>query len=102
MDASSPDQPLFRIAAFRRLFQTKLMSSIAHQMLAVGVGWQVYALTDSALDLGLVGLAQFIPSFLLVLVAGHVADRFDRRRVLQACVVVEALAAGGLALGSYQ
>ena len=75
---------------------------VAHQMLAVGVGWQVYALTDSALDLGLVGLAQFIPSFLLVLVAGHVADRFDRRRVLQACVVVEALAAGGLALGSYQ
>ena len=75
---------------------------VAHQMLAVGVGWQVYALTGSALDLGLVGLAQFIPSFLLVLVAGHVADRFDRRRVLQACVVVEALAAGGLALGSYQ
>jgi len=75
---------------------------VAHQMLAVGVGWQVYALSGRALDLGLVGLAQFIPSFLLVLVAGHVADRFDRRRVLQACVVVEALAAGGLALGSYQ
>ena len=75
---------------------------VAHQMLAVGVGWQVYALTGSALDLGLVGLAQFIPSFLLMLVAGHVADRFDRRRVLQACMVVEALAAGGLALGSYQ
>ena len=63
---------------------------VAHQMLAVGVGWQVYALTGSALDLGLVGLAQFIPSFLLMLVAGHVADRFDRRRVLQACMVVEA------------
>ena len=75
---------------------------MAYQMLSVGVGWHVYELTDSALDLGLVGLAQFIPSFLLVLVAGHVADRFDRRRVLQACVVVEALAAGGLALGSYQ
>src|SRR5207249_5797106 len=80
----------------------RVAAMVAHQMLAVGVGWQVYALTGSALDLGLVGLAQFIPSFLLMLVAGHVADRFDRRRVLQACMVVEALAAGGLALGSYQ
>ncbi|HEY2818410.1 MAG TPA: MFS transporter [Casimicrobiaceae bacterium] len=80
----------------------RVAAMVAHQMLAVGVGWQVYALTGSALDLGLVGLAQFIPSFLFVLVAGHVADRFDRRRVLQACVFVEALAAGGLALGSYQ
>ena len=80
----------------------RVAAMIAHQMLAVGVGWQVYALTGSALDLGLVGLAQFVPAFLLVLVAGHVADRFDRRRVLQACMVVEALAAAGLAVGSAQ
>ena len=80
----------------------RVAAMVAHQMLAVGVGWQIYELTGSALDLGLVGLAQFIPSFLLVLAAGHVADRFDRRRVLQACVVVEALATGGLALGSLQ
>jgi MFS family permease len=80
----------------------RIAAMLAHQMLAVGVGWQIYAMTGRALDLGLVGLAQFIPSFLLVLVAGHVADRFDRRRVLQACMLVEALAAGGLALGSYQ
>src|SRR5215470_443991 len=75
---------------------------LAHQVLAVGVGWQIYALTGRALDLGLVGLAQFIPAFLLVLVAGHVADRFDRRRILQACMLVEALAATALAVGSYQ
>ena len=80
----------------------RVAAMVAHQMLAVGVGWQVYALTGSALDLGLVGLAQFIPSFVLMLVAGHVADRFDRRRVLQACMIVEALAAAGLALGSFQ
>jgi MFS family permease len=80
----------------------RVAAMVAHQMLAVGIGWQVYALTGSALDLGLVGLAQFIPSFLLMLVAGHVADRFDRRRVLQACMIVEALAAAGLALGSFQ
>ena len=75
---------------------------VAHQMLAVGVGWQIYALTGSALDLGLVGLAQFVPAFALVLAAGHAADRFDRSRVLQACMIVEACAAGGLALGSYR
>src|SRR5262245_23466714 len=80
----------------------RVAAMLAHQMLAVGVGWQVYALTGSALDLGLVGLAQFIPAFVLVLAAGHAADRFDRRRVLQACMVTEALAAGGLALGSAQ
>ena len=80
----------------------RVAAMVAHQMLAVGVGWQVYALTGSALDLGLVGLAQFMPSFVLMLVAGHVADRFDRRRVLQACMIVEALAAAGLALGSFQ
>ena len=78
----------------------RVFAMIAHQMLAVAVGWQMYTLTGSALDLGLVGLAQFVPSFLLVLVAGHVADHFDRRRVLQLCMVTEALAALGLGVGS--
>ena len=80
---------------FARVFAT-----VAHQMLAVAVGWQMYALTGSALDLGLVGLAQFVPSVLLVLVAGHVADHFDRRRVLQACMALEGTAALGLAAAS--
>ena len=78
----------------------RVSAMIAHQMLAVAVGWQVYALTGSALDLGLVGLVQFVPAFFLVLVAGYAADHFDRRRVLQACMVVEAVAALGLCLGS--
>ena len=51
-------------------------------MLSVAVGWQVYAITGRALDLGLVGLVQFVPSVLLALPAGHVADRADRRRVV--------------------
>ncbi len=55
------------------------------EMLNVGVGWQVYAITGRALDLGFVGLAQFLPVFGLTLVGGHVADRFDRRRILIAC-----------------
>ena len=74
-----------------------MASMAAHQVLAVAVGWQVYELTGSALDLGLVGLAQFLPSLVLMLVVGHVADRYDRRRILQVCQVVEALAAATLA-----
>ena len=86
--------------AFVRFWFARVFAMLAHQMLAVAVGWQMYAITGSALDLGLVGLAQFVPSFLLVLPAGHIADHFDRRRVLQACMAAEAAAALGLALGS--
>src|SRR5437899_9751368 len=55
------------------------------EMQSVAVGWQVYEITRRPLDLGLVGLAQFLPGILLFLVAGHVADVFDRRRVLILC-----------------
>ena len=48
-------------------------------MQAVAVGWQVYTLTGSAFDLGLVGLAQFLPMILLTLLVGQAADRYDRR-----------------------
>ena len=78
----------------------RVCAMLAHQMLAVGVGWQVYALTGSALDLGLVGLVQFVPAFFLVLVAGYAADHFERRHVLQLCMLGEALAALGLCVGS--
>jgi MFS family permease len=66
-------------------------------MAAVAIGWQMYQLTDSALYLGLVGLAEFLPNALLVFFAGHAADRFDRRRIVQLCELVLALAAGYLA-----
>ena len=60
-------------------------SEFSYQIGTVAVGWQVYALTGSAFALGMVGLVQFIPSALLVFAAGHVADRYDRRRVVQIC-----------------
>jgi len=69
-------------------------------MLGVAVGWQLYELTGSALDLGLVGLVQFVPMVLLTLVVGQVADRCDRRLVVIVCEVVKAAAAAALALGS--
>src|SRR5690242_19936864 len=54
-------------------------------MQSVAVGWQIYALTGRPLDLGLVGLAQFLPGILLFLVAGHAADQYERRRILMFC-----------------
>jgi len=87
-------------APFRRYLASRLAAEFAAQMTAVAVGWQLYALTGSALALGLVGLAQFLPTLLLTLIAGHVADRYDRRRVLCACLVVAALITALLALGS--
>jgi MFS family permease len=75
-------------------------TTLAFQMQAVAIGWQVYDLTGSALDLGLVGLAQFIPGFALSLLVGHIADRYDRRLILRICMGIEALATLALALAS--
>ena len=63
----------------------RVLSVLASEMQAVAVGWQIYGLTHRPLDLGLVGLAQFLPGILLFLVAGHAADRFPRKRILQTC-----------------
>jgi MFS family permease len=60
----------------------RFCSSIAAQMIIMAVGWQVYHLTGRVLDLGLIGLSQFLPFLLLVLFAGHVADQFDRRLII--------------------
>jgi MFS family permease len=76
-------------------------TSIAFQIQGVAVGWQVYALTGSPFYLGLVGLAQFLPMFLLTLAVGHVADRYDRRIIVRLCQIVEGLAAAALAYGSF-
>ena len=74
---------------------------MAYQMLAVAVGWQIYALTSSALDLGLIGLVQFLPSLVLVLVSGHVADRYDRRAVVGTSQTMQAIAVMVLAVFSF-
>jgi MFS family permease len=81
-----PDFVLFQIARF--------LIVAAVEMQAVAVGWQVYDITKRALDLGLVGLAQFLPGILLFLVSGHASDRFDRRKVLGTCYAGYALCSG--------
>jgi MFS family permease len=78
-----PGFVLFQIARF--------LIVAAVEMQAVAVGWQVYDITHRALDLGLVGLAQFLPGILLFLVSGHASDRFDRRKVLGTCYAGYAL-----------
>jgi MFS family permease len=71
----------------------RLLSSIAAQMVVVAVGWQVYKLTGRLLDLGLVGLSQFLPFLCLSLFAGHAADRFDRRLIISLCLATFLLCA---------
>jgi MFS family permease len=75
-------------------------SEFAYQIATVAIGWQIYTLTGSAFDLGLAGLVQFLPSALLVFVAGHAADRYDRRLVAQVCDIAQGLAAFYLAIRS--
>ena len=77
----------FQYPNFRNYLTARMLATIASEMQAVAVGWQIYALTHRALDLGLVGLAQFLPGILLFLVAGQTADRFPRQRILQCCYV---------------
>jgi MFS family permease len=75
----------FQFSGFR-LYQTARFCIVfCTEMQSVAVGWQVYEITRRPLDLGLTGLVQFLPGVLLFLVAGHVADRFDRRRLLSLC-----------------
>jgi MFS family permease len=83
--------------AFAHFLFARFGASLAFQIVSVAVGWQIYALTGSALDLGLIGLAQFAPMLVLTLVVGHVADRYDRRKIVAICMAVEALAAAVLA-----
>jgi MFS family permease len=83
VNTSPPDRALLRHINYRNYFIARLATNFGNQIQVVALGWQVYALTQSAYDLGLVGLFQFLPAVLLVLPAGHVADRIDRRRVSQ-------------------
>src|SRR5882672_878417 len=72
-----PDFTIYQVARF--------FIVAALEMQSVAVGWQVYEITKRPLDLGLIGLAQFLPGVLLFLVSGHVADRFDRRKLVTLC-----------------
>lgn len=74
---------LFAHRPFQLYLWARSFSRFSSQIAAVAVGWQIYEMTGSAFDLGMVGLIQFVPTAVLVFAAGHAADRYDRQRVLQ-------------------
>ncbi|WP_321956566.1 MFS transporter [Paraburkholderia bannensis] len=100
-DSGAPTGSLARHPGFQRFWGARVLASLSFQMLAVAMGWHIYALTKSAFALGLVGLAQFLPMFLLTLVVGHVADRYDRRRIAAVCQSIECAAALTFACGTF-
>ncbi len=80
-----------------RLYQTaRLLGILGAEAQSVAVAWQVYEITHSPLDLGYTGLALFLPGLFCMLAAGHVADRFDRRKIILICYVVQAFCTGAL------
>ena len=104
-DRSSPGrssaQPRNGLAAFassnfRRYQSARLAVIIGAEAQAVAVAWQVYAMTHRALDLGLTGLALFLPGLLFLVPSGHVADRFDRRNIILVCYALQMLCTGAL------
>lgn len=78
---------------FANYLSARVLGTLAVQMQSVAIGWQVYQLTGSLFDLGLIGLAQFAPFFVLILFAGHVADKYNRRRIILLCLLTQLLCA---------
>jgi MFS family permease len=99
MPASSFSE-LTRQHDFMCLWFARLFATAANQMLMVAVGWQMYDLTASAWDLGLVGLYQFVPALAFTLVAGHVADRVNRGHILAWCLLIQVLVAAVLMMAT--
>ncbi|WP_288477432.1 MFS transporter [uncultured Pantoea sp.] len=87
--ASATEESLWRHRTFVAFWTARTCSSFGFQMFSVAISWQIYALTNSAMALGMIGLMQFLPSVLLALPAGHLADQYDRRRIVLLGQLVE-------------
>ncbi|MDG5493358.1 MULTISPECIES: MFS transporter [Azospirillaceae] len=95
MSAPSPlekPQSPFAYSGYRLYWFARICAILALQIQIVATGWRIYDVSGSALALGFVGLAEFLPSILLVLITGHVADRFDRRRIINVCQTLDIIA----------
>ncbi|MDX8541231.1 MFS transporter [Mesorhizobium abyssinicae] len=99
-EQTSPDQryAAFRHRPFLSYWAARFLTTFATMIVSVAVGWQVYDLTRDPFDLGIVGIVQFLPSLLLVLVTGVVADRFGRRLIMTLSSLIEAGCAVALLL----
>jgi len=91
---------IFQNKSLMLLLAARISTTIAFQMLTVAVGWQIYSLTQMPFYLGLIGLVQFLPMFLLTLVVGYVADRYDRKLIICFSQIVESI--GILLLASFE
>jgi MFS family permease len=96
----SPALSLLRHPAYVRFLYVRVAASVALQIQVVAVGWQMYELTDSPFQLGLIGLVQFVPAVCFFVLTGHVADHYDRRLVTFAGEIIEAVAVAVLAAAS--
>src|SRR5258707_8022321 len=92
---------LFGQRAYLLMWSGRLMGNLATQVQSIAIAWQVYAVArltgtvaQGAFAVGMIGLGQFLPMFVLALIAGQVADRHDRRLIMTACMVVELACAG--------
>ena len=108
MVPAAPAPHPFRIRDFRFYWTARFASTVAQMSMIVVIGWQVYDiarrtmdLQQAALQLGFIGLVQFVPLFALTLVTGWVADRVDRRIIARASIALELLCAATLAWLTY-
>lgn len=99
--ATNPTGRLLRHRPFVLFVGGRAFADFSNQMATVAVGWQIYDITRNPLDLGLAGLVQFLPSALLMFIAGHAADRYDRQRVVQACQLLRCAVSVLLAWGTF-
>jgi MFS family permease len=102
-DATDPETRalIFAYPAYGWFWCCRVASGMAFQIQAVAVGWQIYDMTHSTFMLGMAGLVQFLPIVLFTLVAGHVADRHDRRAVYGIALGVQGVATATLAFGTW-
>lgn len=92
MSSSAPNGfSVLKHRNFAFYLSARILGTLAVQMQHVAIGWHVYALTGNLFDLGLIGLAQFAPFLLLILPAGHVADRYNRRNIIAFCLAAQLL-----------
>jgi MFS family permease len=91
---------LMRHNSFGNFWCARVATTMAYQMQSVAIGWQIYDMTGSALDLGLVGLVQFFPTVALSVLVGQAVDHYDRKIIARTCQFVGALGATMLAVGT--
>lgn len=95
-------ESVLRHPGYLNFAASRVFSSLSFQSVAIAMGWMIYEQTHSAFALALVGFCQFLPMAVLTFVVGHVADRFDRRRIGLACQLIEAMTSLVLAIATWQ